>query len=83
MFRYAKVFTAKETDAGDTIRYVATSKIIFLTVAWRDSCAVPLKKTDVKEPFSIKVCISYSALIKYTKNYIVESALHVANPINT
>jgi len=28
---------------------------------------VPLKKTDVKEHFSIKVCISYSVVIKYKK----------------
>lgn len=28
---------------------------------------VPLKKTDVKETLSIKVCISYSAVIKYTQ----------------
>jgi hypothetical protein len=80
VFRYARVFTAKETNAGDTIRYVATSKIIFHTVAWRDGCVVPLKKTDVKEPPSIKVCISYSVVIKYTKKIIYWSlhctALH-------
>ena len=38
---------------------------------------VPLKKTDVKEPLSIKVCISYSAVIRYqTKKSARETALH-------
>jgi hypothetical protein len=37
---------------------------------------VPLKKTDVKEPLSIKVCISYSAVIKYTKKSVLEFAVY-------
>jgi len=46
---------------------------------------VPLKKTDVKEPLSIKGFISYSVVIKYTKKICTGdcTALQVANPINS